>query len=436
MRYIQLALAAIALISSATAVTSTDGTCGQGHGNCPEGSCCSKYGYCGTTPDHCGVGCQPKFGYCLPSSKSKSPAAPSKKTTTTKKANNKKTSSTKKANNKKVVSTTTTKKANKKKTTTTTVSKKINNKKTTTTKKNNNKKSTTTSKKIIKKSTTTIKKSTASTKPKKISTNGQCGSKYGACPNGQCCSQYGYCGISDVHCGTGCQSEFGECGNSVVEKNTVVGFKYYDTCINKKHWALTFDDGPFEYDEDLLKLLKKKGVKATFFINGANVMSIKSQKAKENIKRMYADGHVIGSHTWSHADISAISKKELIKEMTQLEDYIYQYTGKKPAFMRPPYGAGQGNVEIGKTLKSLGYTAAVMWNVDTLDWDTKGDVNYALGEFKKNLGKPTLSLNHNFYQNITKEKLLKLIEAEIDYMKKNGYTPVTMDKCLGLKAYQ
>ncbi|KAG4101709.1 glycoside hydrolase/deacetylase [Neocallimastix lanati (nom. inval.)] len=395
MRYIQLVLAAIALISSASAVTSTDGTCGNGHGTCPEGTCCSKYGYCGTTKDHCGVGCQSKFGYCLPSSSSKS-----KKTTTT----------TKKITKKKNV---------------------------TTSKKNKNKSSSTSSKKVIKKSTTTtIKKSATTSKPKKISTNGQCGSKYGACPNGQCCSQFGYCGVSGDHCGTGCQSEFGECGKSVVEKNTVVGFKYYDSCINKKHWALTFDDGPYEYDEDLLNLLKKKGVKATFFINGANVMSIKTEKAKKIIKRMYADGHIIGSHTWSHADISAISKKALIKEMTQLEDYIYKYTGKKPAFMRPPYGAGQGNVEIGKTLKSLGYSAAVMWNVDTLDWDTKGNVKYALGEFKKNLGKPTLSLNHNFYEKITKEKLLKLIEAEIDYMKKNGYTPVTMDKCLGLKAYQ
>jgi len=49
----------------------------------------------------------------------------------------------------------------------------------------------------------------------KISTNGQCGKDYGHCPNGKCCSKYGYCGTSDKHCGTGCQSEFGQCTSGV-----------------------------------------------------------------------------------------------------------------------------------------------------------------------------------------------------------------------------
>ncbi|KAL6592742.1 glycoside hydrolase/deacetylase [Neocallimastix californiae] len=343
--------------------------CGPEHGICPGTSCCSQYGYCGKTDAHCGVGCQSEFGKC------------NKASSTNIK------SSTKTSISKKTIST--------KKTTTTT-----------------------------KKASTTVK----------LSTNGLCGAKNGACPNGECCSQYGYCGSSADHCGTGCQSEFGKCGS--VSKETVSGFKYYDSCIEKNQWALTFDDGPYKFDMELLDLLKKKNVKATFFINGANVMDIKTTEAKNIIQRMNKDGHIVASHTWSHSNISEISKSELIKEMTLLEDYIYKYIGKKPAFMRPPYGAGDGDVEIAKTLKSLGYTAACMWNVDTLDWDKTGNVDYALGEFKKYLGKPILSLNHNFYGDISKKSLLTLIEAEIDYMHSKGYVNVTMDKCLGLKAYQ
>jgi len=407
MRYIKVVLAAIALISSAAA-SSADGKCGGSYGSCPEGTCCSKFGYCGTTKDHCGAGCQSKYGYCLNTSKSSNKAAKKttvkKTTTTTKKAAKAKTTTTKKAAKAK---TTTTKKAAKAKTTTT--------------------------KRAAKAKTTKV---VVPTNNKKISTNGQCGEQYGACPGGQCCSQFGYCGISKDHCNFGCQSEYGLCGNEVVEKNTVVGFEYYDTCVNNKYWALTFDDGPYNYDIELLDLLKKRGVKATFFINGANVMDIKTEKAKKIIKRMDADGHIVASHTWSHSNIAEISKSELIKEMTNLEDYIYKYIGKKPAFMRPPYGAGQGNAEIGRTLKSLGYTAACMWGVDTKDWENKGDSKFALNEFKSKLGEPILSLNHNYYSDITKDKLLKLIDAEITYMKKQGYTPVTMDKCLGLKAYQ
>jgi len=236
----------------------------------------------------------------------------------------------------------------------------------------------------------------------------------------------------------GCQSEFGKCGQEVIDDNTVEGFKYYDRCVNKKDWALTFDDGPNEFDMDLFDFLKKKGVKATFFINGHNIIHIDTKEGKKIVERMFKDGHVIASHTWSHINIEEVSKDELIKEMTQLEDYIYKYTGKKPAFMRPPYGAGDGNGEVAKTLKSLGYTAACMWNVDTLDWDNKGDIDYALSQFKKGIkkGNGILSLNHNYYKDMTKSSLLNLVEAEIDYMREQGYNIVTMDKCLGLKAYQ
>ncbi|ORX46003.1 glycoside hydrolase/deacetylase [Piromyces finnis] len=337
-------------------VTSTNGRCGAEFGSCPEGQCCSQYGYCGVSSDHCTTGCQSSFGQCGSTT-------------------NKKTS--------------------------------------------------------VKKTTATTKMATTTKKATVTSTNGRCGTEFGSCPEGQCCSQYGYCGVSSDHCTTGCQSSFGQCG--AISSST--GLKYYDSCINKKHWALTFDDGPYDYDMDLLDLLKKKGVKATFFINGANVMDIKTTKAKNIIQRMDKDGHIVASHTWSHADIAKISKSELIKEMTQLEDYIYKYIGKKPAFMRPPYGSGDGNVSIAKTLGDLGYSAAILWNVDTLDWDQRG-VDYALSQFKKYQGKPILSLNHNYYGGITKNKLLELAEKEIDYMKKQGYISVTMDECLGLEAYK
>jgi len=49
----------------------------------------------------------------------------------------------------------------------------------------------------------------------KVSTNDKCGFKNGRCPNGKCCSKYGYCGTTEKHCGTGCQSEFGQCSTNV-----------------------------------------------------------------------------------------------------------------------------------------------------------------------------------------------------------------------------
>jgi len=385
MKYSKYILAAIALISTVSAAS--DGKCGSGYGSCSSGYCCSKYGYCGKTDDYCKNGCQPEYGICSSSSNTTTSRTTTRTTKTTR----------------------TTRKTTTKTSTT---------------------KSRTTSKTTTRKTTTSV--SSKTNYP--ISTNGKCGPNYGICPGSYCCSKYGYCGTDNDYCGNGCQSEFGRCGN--VSQEEVSGFQYYKQCINKNHWALTFDDGPYIYDEQLLDLLKKKGVKATFFINGDNVMDITTSRAKNIIQRMYNEGHIVASHTWSHANISEISKSELITEMTKLEDYIYKYIGKKPAFMRPPYGAGSGDAEIAKTLKGLGYTAACMWNVDTLDWDKTGNVDYALSVFKNKLGSPILSLNHCFYQNISESSLLTLAEAEIDYMIANGYTPVTMDICLGLKAYQ
>ncbi|ORY28555.1 glycoside hydrolase/deacetylase, partial [Neocallimastix californiae] len=301
--------------------------CGPGYGSCEKGKCCSKYGYCGTSDSYCGSGCQSEFGTCHGSNSTK------------------KTSNTKS-------------------------SKKSSTKKTTTT-------------------ITTI--TTIGSLP--TSANGKCGKAYGVCPSGKCCSKYGYCGTSNDHCKVdrGCKSEFGICegtSESTSELNntlttvsstvsttasTIASTTYYYECKNKNHWALTYDDGPYKYDLKLLDLLKKKGVKATFFLNGDNVMDITSSEGKKIVRRMYSDGHVIGSHTWSHADLEELDREGIISEMIKLEDALYDIIGKKPAFMRPPFGAGQDNEEIASVLDSLGYTAACIWNVDTLDWDKTGN---------------------------------------------------------------
>eukprot|EP00833_Pecoramyces_ruminatium_P000361 jgi/Orpsp1_1/1174393/evm.model.c7180000049923.1 len=75
----------------------------------------------------------------------------------------------------------------------------------------------------------------------KISTNGKCGSKYGKCPSGKCCSKYGYgyCGTSNVYCGKGCQSEFGQCNGSSTTTITKTSTK---TTSTKTSYPTSTDD--------------------------------------------------------------------------------------------------------------------------------------------------------------------------------------------------
>jgi len=205
---------AVPTTTTATTVSTTTGNvptstvsgrCGPGFGACQKANeCCSQYNYCGTTEAHCGTNCQSEFGKC---------------------------------NNVKTTTTT-------KKTTTTT-------KKTTTT---SNKRATSTVKgrcgpefgacqnaneccsqynycgtseahcgnkcqsefgkcNNTSKATKTTVKASSTKKRATATVDGRCGNEFGGACKGanQCCSQYNYCGVSDAHCGKGCQSEFGKC---------------------------------------------------------------------------------------------------------------------------------------------------------------------------------------------------------------------------------
>lgn len=70
------------------------------------------------------------------------------------------------------------------------------------------------------------------------------------------------------------------------------------SCTQPGTVALTFDDGPYIYTSAILDVLRSKGVPATFFVNGANWDNILSDRSQALVRRMVAEGHQIGSHTY------------------------------------------------------------------------------------------------------------------------------------------
>ncbi|ORX61203.1 hypothetical protein BCR36DRAFT_8320 [Piromyces finnis] len=139
------------------------------------------------------------------------------------------------------------------------------------------------------------------------------------------------------------------------------------------------------------------------------------------IKRIYNEGHVVGNHTYDHQDLTGLSADQIKNQMKQVEDCIFQAIGKRPAFMRPPYGSGSGNQNVMNALQSAGYTAAVNWNVDPMDYSNGGDINYAKQVINQAKGQPIITLNHLKYGGATKEGILALAKAEIDTMLANSY---------------
>ncbi|ORX78273.1 glycoside hydrolase/deacetylase, partial [Anaeromyces robustus] len=210
----------------------------------------------------------------------------------------------------------------------------------------------------------------------------------------------------------------------------------YTQCKNRNHWALTYDDGPTQYADSILDLLKEYNIKATFFLVGNMYIPSTSPEWSRIVKRMYNEGHVIGSHTFSHNDLTNMSSQEIINDMQKLEDAVYNTIGKKPAFMRPPYGSGNGNQNVMNTLKNFGITAACNWYVDPMDWSNGGDINYAKQVLGKLNGEGVITLNHLQYDRMTAQGILDLAKAEIELMLAKGYKPVTMEECLEMDAYK
>ena len=101
--------------------------------------------------------------------------------------------------------------------------------------------------------------------------------------------------------------------------------------------AITFDDGPDpEWTPKILDVLKQKGVKATFFLIG-----LEAEKYGAVTKRVYNEGHEIGNHTFTHPDISNISKRYFEVELNLTESLFEGKLGVKPVLFRPPYSIDQ-----------------------------------------------------------------------------------------------
>jgi len=97
--------------------------------------------------------------------------------------------------------------------------------------------------------------------------------------------------------------------------------------------ALTFDDGPNDPDTlNLLGVLARHGVKATFFIVGAN-----AAKNPGRVKQAFDEGHAIGNHSYSHAFLKPLSEPSFEKEIGKTQDVLRGIIGKTPALFRAPW---------------------------------------------------------------------------------------------------
>ena len=169
-----------------------------------------------------------------------------------------------------------------------------------------------------------------------------------------------------------------------------------------------------KYTPMLLDGLKERGIKATFFLIGANT---EQEESKKIVKRMYEEGHLIGNHTYRHVDLSKISGREAEKEIKTTDEAIKKITGHETEFIRPPFGAmPEGEEDPDKIY--------VKWTVDSLDWVTK-DTEKIVEKVTADTKEGDVILMHDCYGESV-EAALQIV----DIMEKQGYEFVTADELI------
>lgn len=141
----------------------------------------------------------------------------------------------------------------------------------------------------------------------------------------------------------------------------------YDPSQKRPMLALTFDDGPGEYTDELLDCLEENNAHATFFMLGQNVSAYPDAP-----KRMLELGCEIGSHSWDHTQLTTIDIDSVAKQFTDTDNALIDACGQAASVARAPYGDGNSDIynTVGKPF--------FMWSLDTEDWkllDADGDYN-------------------------------------------------------------
>lgn len=184
--------------------------------------------------------------------------------------------------------------------------------------------------------------------------------------------------------------------------------------------AITFDDGPHDVQTPrLLKMLKDRGIKATFFCVGQCVAEY-----PEIAKQVVTEGHEIANHSWSHPLFTKMDEASVRDQIDRTHNVIRQTTGATPTLLRPPYG--------GFTVRQRAWAHAtwgyktILWDVDSLDWKHRSPAkteSIILAGTKPG----SIILCHDIHK-----ATIDAMPATLDALRAKGFKFVTVTELLGM----
>ncbi len=193
---------------------------------------------------------------------------------------------------------------------------------------------------------------------------------------------------------------------------------YYLGDTQRKTIYLTFDEG-YEngYSEKILDVLKEYDVKAAFFVTKSYI-----RDNTELIKRMVAEGHVVGNHSVTHPDMTTLTDEQIASEINDCAEYFKEVTGQDmPHFFRPPEGVY--SIHSLEQTQLQGYKT-IFWSFAYGDWDVNKQPGKqaAYDMVMNNYHNGSIMLLHAVSQSNT-EALPDIIKS----LREKGYTFMSLE---------
>jgi peptidoglycan/xylan/chitin deacetylase (PgdA/CDA1 family) len=179
--------------------------------------------------------------------------------------------------------------------------------------------------------------------------------------------------------------------------------------------ALTFDDGPHPvYTPLLLDALKSVDATATFFVVG-----IRAEASPALLARMDREGHEVANHSYSHPNLTFLTRSAIEQELCRTSCVIREATGERPRFYRPP--GGDVNSLVSDVAETLGMSG-VFWTLDGLKYEQKPFSAAQLTDYVLQKVQPgAIVLLHNAPANT-----IAAVPDIVRGLKARGYTLTTM----------
>ena len=195
---------------------------------------------------------------------------------------------------------------------------------------------------------------------------------------------------------------------------------YTQAHVDQPYIAMTFDDGPSaENTPRLLEMLKQRNIKATFFLIGQNVAS-----NPDLVRRILAEGHEIGNHSWTHPQLSRLSDQKVTAEITKTQDAIKDASGFTPTLLRPPYGAITSRQR--EWIENQFGLSIILWSVDPFDWKRPGAS--VISQRILSQARPgAIILSHDIHK-----QTVDAMPATLDGLMRKGFKFVTVSQLIAL----